>query len=669
MNAVDIYVSGELLDVFQDEEINLNRSVQNYKGLDKVFTDYTQSFTVPATPNNNRIFEHYYNVSIKNGYDARLRVVGRIEVNSLPFRDGVVELENVQLRGGEPYAYTLGFYGFLANLTDLFGEDKLYDLDLSAYDHTYDGATILTGFNANSLLSGDVFYPLMSASTNWFYNSNVGSSYDKDNLHYLTGTTRGAHYDDLKPAIKVASILSAIETKYSITFSGDWASDAQLAKLFLWMHRNEGKLYNSSTTIEWQLINMNRDTGSTLDEFDLSTDKWTVVADDNYELSTTMANVSVDYELGFFVNGVLRSSRQEDAHASTSKTFTFNLSGLYEDDVVEFKIRPQAVNSINYQCTNYEAEDQGSSTLRFQVDQSPPATYTFEVKMSSIAPDVKISDFMASLVKMHNLVITPISTTEFNLQSLDDWYGDGAEVDVQDFVQYDEMTVNRPELYKQISYKYQDTDQILGKAYRETNAVGFGNLDNTFTFDGDDFAVELAAECPLFERLTDPFGSRTNIICYKSITGEADEDGNYNPYLGGLVFIYGEWSLDISGNPIGFVDELSAATEVTETWWANVSSSQTLGTAYSLCFGADIDPYHLQSVSKSLFDTYWTTYITDLYNIGRRVVLVDAVLPLGKMLTLKMNDKVIFDNTKWLINNVDMNLTTGKCRFELLNEV
>jgi hypothetical protein len=108
-----------------------------------------------------------------NTFDGRLRPTARIEINSLLFRDGVIQIEDVLMRGTEPYAYTLTFYGYLVNLTDLFGEDYLYDLDLSDYNHSYDGATIIQGFNQDALLGGDVFYPLMSPVRNWVYNVRI----------------------------------------------------------------------------------------------------------------------------------------------------------------------------------------------------------------------------------------------------------------------------------------------------------------------------------------------------------------------------------------------------------------------------------------------------------------------------------------------------------------
>ena len=49
MNQVDVYINNERLDLFQDEQISINVSVQNIKDLATIFTDFTQSFTVPAS--------------------------------------------------------------------------------------------------------------------------------------------------------------------------------------------------------------------------------------------------------------------------------------------------------------------------------------------------------------------------------------------------------------------------------------------------------------------------------------------------------------------------------------------------------------------------------------------------------------------------------------------
>lgn len=733
MNQVDIYIGDYRLDLFQDEEITINLNIQNVKDLSKVFTDFTQTFTIPASGYNNEVLGQYYRTDVEssrittsrtisgqtlfNGYNARVLTAGgvveagaccisaldalggsyaststansfdfrlrpsaRIEINSLPFRTGVVQLESVQLKGTEPYAYSLSFYGDLVNLTDLFGEDYLYDLDLSAYDHTYDGATIQSGFDQEALFSGDIFYPLMSPVRNWVYNvSNSSDPQHEDDIQYVTGHTghhHGVKYNEVKPAIKVTKLLEAIQTKYGITFGGSFISSSPFNKLYLWAHRFEGYLYDSSTVIDWQLINMNRNTGSG-SQFNLTTDTWTVETTIEYQLRVQVLNTSANYELGLFVNGELLGLGREDANAGTNTTF-FDGYIFNDGDEVQLKIRPQIATNMTYQVTDYTAYDINPSTglpvtQQFEVDQTLFATYPFQLAMSPLMPEIKVADFLAGIIKMHNLVILPTSSTNFNLYTLEDYYSSGTETDFQKYLDIDSAEVKRPPLYRRIQFDYQRTNQILGFEYRNTNTVGFGDLNQDFVFDGEEYSVTLPFECPLFELLTDvDAGTLTNILVYKSQTRDPDTsaDNRFQKYLGAPILIYGEFGLDISANPISFVDEADAETQVNEVWYANTSSTfGGAGSAKTLTFGSDIDPYYLVSIGTSLYAEYYEDYLTDLYNSKKRIINVSAQLPLGAIIDLSLNDLLIFNNVKYKINSATISLTSGKAQLELLNEV
>ena len=717
MNQVDIYIGDYRLDLFQDEEISINLSVQNIQDLSKIFTDFTQTFTIPASGINNEIFKHYYRTdvdasrittssttnypiwndwlgvwetqlqtwgggssatSVANNYDFRLRVAARIEINSIPFRTGVIEMESVLLKGTEPYSYAISFYGDLVSLSDLFGEDYLYDLDLSAYDHAYDGATILQGFTQDALFGGEIFYPLMSPVRNWVYN--VSSSSDprhEDDIQFVTGHSghhHGIHYNELKPAIKVVKLFEAIEAKYGISFTGNFMSDTQFNKLFLWAHRFEGYLYDSTTAIEWQLINFNRNTGSG-SQFNLTTDTWTVASTHEYQLRVQVLNPSANYELGLFRNGVQVGVGSEDAVVGTNTTF-FDGYIFSIGDEIQLKIRPKVAANMTYQVsdyTAYTATDGIPDVQQFEVDQTAGATYSFQLAMSPLMPEIKVKDFVAGIMKMHNLVIQPTSATSFNVQTLDDWYTGGTNQDLTSYINIAEVSVNRPPLHREISFDYQDTEQILGYEYQRTNTIGFGNLNSIFSWDGDVLNVDLPFECPLFERLTDiDTGDLTNILVYKSQTREFDTDyeNRFQKYVGAPVLMYGEFSLDISANPIAFVDEADAETQIDQVWYANTSSTSAgVGLAYTLTWGSDIDPYYLESIGKSLYQTYWEDYITDLYNVKRRLVQVEGILPLGKIVNFNPKNKIIWNNQRWIVNSADINMTTGRVRFELLNDV
>ena len=712
MNQVDIYIGDYRLDLFQDEEISINLNVQNIQDISKVFTDFTQSFTVPASEWNNEVLKQYYRTDVDgsqitkrnvvdnssavmgllgyvpdtitettatNSFDFRLRQTARIEINSLPFRTGVLEMENVLMKGTEPYSYSLSFYGDLVSLSDLFGEDYLYDLDFSAYNHTYDGATIQSGFSQNALMGGDLFYPLMSPVRNWVYDVGASDPNHDNDIHYDAAHNHGIHYYELKPAIKVVKILEAIGTKYGITFTGSFLSDNQFNKLYLWAHRFEGYLFSNATDIDWQLINMNRITGSGT-QFNLTTDTWTVATASEYQLRVQVLNPSANYELGLFRNGVEVGIAREDAIVGTNTTF-FDGYIFQSGDQIQLKIRPQIPVNMTYQVTDYTgytATDGIPSTQQFEVDQTGIATYSFELAMSPLMPEIKIKDFFGGLVKMHNLVIIPTNATTFSLQSLNAWYAAGADQDITQYVDINEVSVERPQLYREISFDYQDTEQILGYEYQRSNQVGYGDLNSFFSWDGEDFQIELPFECPLFEKLTNYQGHMggmtaipSNILVYKSITREVDAEGAFNTYVGAPILIYGEFSLDISTNPLGFIDESNTLQPpIDQVWYANTSSTSTgTGAAYALTWGNDIDPFFLQPIGKSLYQTYWEDYILDLYDAKRRVYNVSALLPLGTIIKLQLNNKLIWNNQRWIINSVQVNMTTGKTNLQLLNDV
>ena len=731
MNKVDIYINGFRLDLFDDEEITINLSVQNVQDISKVFTDFTQGFTVPATPFNNAVFQHYYRSDIdsstltkktllngeslfldykfrvlKDGgtieaatccadaldalggsltstttavsFDGRLRQEARIEINSLPFRTGVIEVENVQLKGTEPYAYTMTFYGDVVNLTDLFGDDYLYDLDFSAYNFSY------TDDNVYDLLTmdmGELFMPLMSPVRNWIYNSS-NSNHESTNIAHHTGEghghTHGINYYELKPAMKVSAILYAIQQKYQITFTGDFLTTPQLLDLSLWLHRREGYMYeNQPAAMAWEKVIADVDNAPVNDIYQFSDDEFEPTVSDVYNFSFTVSITSYtdDWQLAVIDTNGDQVVSQVTLNGGGSGAFAAN---LVAGRVYYFAVRPTttaASPSFLYEFSSIIATRSGIAGQYINIEQVSNKTYgnTGFVYVSQQMPEIRVKDFLAGIVKMFNLVIVPDGANTFLLEPLNDWYNNGNDQDFQNFFDITEYTVNRPPLYREIEFKYQDTEQILGYQYKQINGIGYGDLRAFFNFDAEDFRVELPFECPLFERLTDQADDTlTNVLVYKSVTSEANEDGTFNPYVGAPVLFYGYFDdYDLTASPVSFIDSDGTTERIIEgCWYANTSNRySSAADSSTITFGADIDPYHLASVNSSLFNDYWSDYVSDLYSENRRILQIEAIIPAGKIITLNLQNAIIWNNTKYLINNVSLNMTTGKATFELLNVV
>ena len=70
MLQLQVFFDGQQVELFKDESVVLTQSIQDIKDIQKVFIPFTQTFNVPASKNNNKIFKHFYNFNI-DGFDAR----------------------------------------------------------------------------------------------------------------------------------------------------------------------------------------------------------------------------------------------------------------------------------------------------------------------------------------------------------------------------------------------------------------------------------------------------------------------------------------------------------------------------------------------------------------------------------------------------------------------
>ena len=663
MNRVDLYIDSQRVDFFEQESIEINMTVQNVKDISKVFGDFSNGFTLPASTTNNAIFKHYYNVDVSGGFDANTRTSAFIEINNNFFKSGVIELEGVQLKNMQPYAYKVSFYSLTTSLKDKFGEDTLNDLDLSAYDHTYNDTNIVTGLNGYvSGTSSSIIYPLISPVANWYYDTS-GSDHSPNNISYHSGhNEHGVFYYDLKPAIKLQKVIDAIESKYSITFNSDFFDSTDFGKLFMWCHRRAGYMFKDQTVgATAELIELVSGGGT---PFDDTLHRFPVTASANPALIayTCTATAATNYRVDVFINGERFSYKEHTGNVSNSYVY---LPTLVAGDYVDMRLAPSgdgAAVTVGVFANWYA--DTGAINLLAATGITTAMTTAGRVTVSEQMPEQKVVDFFSSLLKMFNLVIVPTSSTAYDIEPLDDWYAEGTTRDINSYVDIADVNVNRPSLYKRISFSYTETEAILGEQYRLQNDIGYGDLRADFDFDGDEFSVELGFDHMLFERLSDQdTGALTTIGVGKSITREIE------PYIGSPLIFYAGSAIR-GTEQFSYVDMSDAENPKTDLWLvSNLNSDVATSVTKTLNFGTEVDPYLLQAFDQGLYKTYWEDYITDLYDAQRRLFTFNAQLPIRVLLDLKVNDKLTIMERNYIINAVKLNLSTGAAQLELLNDV
>jgi hypothetical protein len=93
------------------------------------------------------------------------------------------------------------------------------------------------------------------------------------------------------------------------------------------------------------------------------------------------------------------------------------------------------------------------------------------------------------------------------------------------------------------------------------------------------------------------------------------------------------------------------------------------GAIASLNFGEEQSSWYLNSLaSDSLFNLWYQNYISGLYNIRCRIVKLKAIIPITMLSGIKLNDKIVYKDKKYIINQFTADLTTGEVDFELISD-
>jgi len=233
-----LYIEGVIVDQFQDTQIQLKSSIQNVSDISKVFTELTQSFTVPATPNNNQIFHHFYESDVTSrksvSLDFNIRRKALIEIDTITFKTGKVSMEKANLKNGQIESYSITFYGELVSMKDIFGDWRLSDLNWEAYNTPYDFNYIGDVIEDNT--GNFITYPLISSNRLW----DVGGTTTANNI---TTTTGAIDYKELFPAVKMDTIISVIESYFNVTFTGLFRQDNRWLKAYMWFKNKSTSAY------------------------------------------------------------------------------------------------------------------------------------------------------------------------------------------------------------------------------------------------------------------------------------------------------------------------------------------------------------------------------------------------------------------------------------------
>ena len=670
---LELYIDNVRVDLFKDEAITITDTQQNVRDIALVFAPFSQQFNLPASSTNNKIFKHYYNNDIVNGYDARFRVDAIIKLDGADFKVGKVRLDSVSMKNNKAHAYKVVFFGNTSTLKDIFGDETLSALNpLNAYDMALNNNDILdafryglqsSGVQATNLGNRNVTLPLITLQNYYSYDST--NTITTPNLHNVLWTQLRK---ELNPAIKCKRIIEAIETQYNIEFGTSFFNSDVFDELYLWLHREKTPITNPETTVPLFGIDLDqRSKKLTFADFTYTsgTDYLSggnLVVSDIYNYSIRIVldcNVGIDLEI---ISRDKLTNELLDYQTRITPSNNFNVtlrdlnSGTLSSRTYDIEFRLNSSSSgifdaetmlITRTLKDGTPVDSGNYSYNaFNLGQN--------IFIQDYLPDMKVLDYMTTLFKMFNLTAyTKRGSSIIYVDTLDDFMSAGNTHDISKYIVVDSNNIDRPIPYSRINFNYAPSVTQTSLRYLNQFSLQFGNLNYSAPekYDGQSYDVKVD-------------GQRSQLI------NIIDENGDFT----GNVF--GWWvdaeSKTTLGKPYMFFNRLVDSSEypVTSSQYEqyNSAANVTEDANHTLNFGIEYNEYTGNLNENSLFSRFYSQYIVKLFEEQARVVKFTAQLPSSIVLNYELNDVFIVNGQEYYINSIQTNLLTNKSELELITK-
>ncbi len=704
MQQVQIYINDERVEMFDFESVTITDTIKDVRDVSKIFTEYSQTFSLPASKSNNKIFKHYYNNDVVNSFDSRIRVPAKIELNSIPFKYGYIKLEGVDLKNNKANTYRITFFGNTVSLKDLLGDDLLSSLSwLDNFSLPYSSPNIktylTTGVNKtvdSVVYTNPIQVPLITHTQRLIYNSASHSSTDFNtgNLVYDSnaGHKHGVKWNELKYAIKLNIIIKAIEKKYTIangysqnlTFSDDFFNTAtanDFSELNMWLHRVKGSVTNGGQVETYSYI-VNDFTDEVKEQSSISNGVLLLLGFGQTagtqkvlraNLVVDSGSVAVPYSFNILRDGLSVYS----SGTISGSVFNINVPVTINS---EYTIQINTTSSISFSDISwvysyYDSESQSTVNENYNTG-SVAISQSFDFNITQQIPKMKVLDFLTAIFKMFNLVAY-VEGTEIVVETLDAYYADGESYNITKYIDVEESQVNSVLPFREIVFGYEGLGSFLTKRHNELFNEEWGteeyNTEDSSIFTGGIYKYKIPFEHMKFERLIDVSETNTNpSFPTTDIQWGYSVDNNQDSYIGKpLVFYMALQTADISFAynvaPDGDINNR----EKIETYFAPANSNLSLPVftdRQSINFSPESDEWELTPNKKSLFNSYHSNYISGVFNKTNRLTKMTAYLPLRVLLKYTLRDRFIVSGKSYKINSIETNMHNGKSQLELLSD-
>ena len=623
-----IFIEGYELDLTEGLTNQITYAIDDIQNLDSKSTSFTKTIVLPGTANNNKllgnIFEfnssNFYNPASDNvlyNFNAAVNANARIELNGLQIMKGVLRLIEI-VQNGDAVEYECAIFGELGGFITALGNNRLEDLDFSAYNHTYNASSIV-GSWTNTPGSG-YCYPLID-----YGNVSTG----------VYGTAKkDFQYTTFKPALYVKEYLDKIFQAAGYTYECPFFSEAKFKRLII--PNNQAVLQKNSNVQLEAMPELLQYTGSGSTTFNLSfvastLGSFTLTSSNTlftYTGTSKAVNINLKvvgiWNIGNAATIKLRKNGTSVASQYIGAGFStnyFNVSLALTNNTINngdtFQVSVEWSGAASYDLSVLD----GSLDMSTTTSSLVPINYGESLPINNTIPKgIFQKDFFISILKMFNLLVTEDKYKKNHLiisPYIDFW--DGSQLDWSNKLDREKVIKQKPMSEINARYynlKYKQDNDYYNEEYRKKYSEGYGDriYDNGLEFVKDTEQVEVIFSASVLYNATGQ--DKVFPAIYKKSNENTKEDPmdhnvrimqtSYQTGVASWTIYNGATSLGSRTDYLyaGHLDDPDAPTQD-----INFGAPQQL--YFTLATG---------DLSNNLFNTYYSSYLAEITDKDSRLL-------------------------------------------------
>jgi hypothetical protein len=702
--AIQLLEDGQvILDLYEDENIPLTLSVDDFKNVAEKVQSYSKAFNLPATKRNNQIFENLFELtrSAQNflTFNPYAKTKSVLKQDGFTLFEGYLRVLDIQDKEGE-ISYNVNLYSEVISFADTLKDKTFSQLDFTELEHDYNKTEIKNSWNDSG--TGITY---TNSSTSGFRNAFTTVKYPfVDWNHSYTVDSAGFPVlpnleSSFRPFINIKYLIDRIFQDTEFTYESAFFGSTDFKSLYMdfnWGADNAPVVFNTSgglarvtdQNLTSSFTTLNFNSGAMPSQFGYASGVFTAQADGqvytiDYNMKFDKPALSDTLSVRWIVNGAIVNPATSTANSYTYQGIIIS-SPLQAGDTIFCEAK--STNGFYDLDQSPIASTNPLTFVNYITATTSVAQITNEVFLDALRGELGQWEFLKGIMTMFNLISSPDKSNPKNIiiepykdmflpsiTGTNNFFDDNStQLDWTNKIDTTEIKLEvLADLNKQTVFKFvEDDDDYAFNLYKNSvqghlygsqvfdASTTTGNLQSVLEGEEEIEATPFAATVPK------PLMSQFSDFITPSIYSYNADDGTSEGFENSPRIMYnnGEQTLTSCTYYIpaqngvsetnyedGFL-QFSHLTDIPTIVTNPPVSTDTVDFHFGIC--QLIQPIGA-ATPNNLFNTYWLPYFNELYNPDTRTMTLKVNLTPGDLNTFNFYDTVFIKNRLFRVNKID----------------